>query len=960
MVLKPSSAHKRQNGLIARRPGEERRETNGHSSPSTLSSSRSRPPSSHSSLHRISASSPSRSVPGRCDMLVTVMKDFKLKVYVYILFIGTIWLILITNSFLLFHSYPTGEKFNDIVKAVFLETLSSQCKTTTVRSSGLGGNDDPIGSNQHTDDNLLLDEGDPSMGGHNGAHKGIFFSNISYDYRDCTSPESTVPWPLEGYVYSKTSSMSCGMRSATPFSLFFRGTLWKKKIKPLTQDCNRMVVFGVAFGGEFVQDLDAPHVRQLVNATDLLQRHGRCFFIFTSEEEFKNASLNGTAQQNSRQDRYGNHTHSDDYTDPIMIGHNILIPIPSSILPYRNPRRNVKLLKYMGQFMFRQAEVVIWQDAKFFREDFVSKQPVDYGDLIEKDACVTAMGLPVHKGTVGLENIRRGILSRGRYTPRYEHHCQAIIDALIDRPNVTDSAENLIRQCDAYLQHVYLQEGNTDAMNQGLIDSAFIIWNQKTPACRDFNSALRCTIMDQIQCHSDRDQVSIPFALYTMGLSATYRRQPTDVKKSPIDRDWDSRIHDLDFIRAPTEKRTIKDQLYHSSSPDDVMVRVVRSSCHWYFSRLGNCRTGLEKGTPYLAILVAGTAKRFAFQGLVDHVIKPLVQEQQTMVDYYIMLSVKQGLAYRADEAYMRLQTYDPAFSSMKDEKDAEVVTLYMYDKIRDAITFSGANLGGIHIQHQPMKLDPPKLRKKQLEAKKARPKEDSYYRFPTLDLRPEFRRRTAVYNRNIFKMYLGLQKLWDKHLITSEHYIGVSYDYVMILRDDVMWLDDFNMETLIDTNPYADAYIPSCDMSYPPKKPREYNDYAIVIKREMAAVIGKYFTKLLDPDIEACHASVKEIAEPDTGCNSGMLLYYILNKHNVTVQEVSQSLFPFERTMTLNLKTGETVTCIHKFCQSSTDPLVIPSGLQMCKNITVTPLPGVLHELVLEKRDNETRHASM
>ncbi len=926
------SPYKRPNGLVARRPAGERRETNGHSSRSSPESSRSPPPSSGVSPRSVS-SPPSRSLSGsgRCDTLVAVIKDFKLKLSVYFVFFGTISLVLISHCFVVFHSYPGVEKFNDVVMAAMQETLSLPSSNATTESSPRrnGGDDDPVSTQQHTDDGFLVDEA--SMGDQSGPNNGIFFSNISYDYRECTSPESTVPWPLEGFVYSKTSSMSCGMRSATPFSLFFRGTLWKKKIKPLTQDCNRMVVFGVAFGGEFVKDLDAPHVRQLVNATDLLRRHGRCFFIFTSDEEFKAASTTRATQG-----RYGNDTLSDDYSDPIMIGHNILIPIPSSILPYRNPRRNVKLLKYMGQFMFRQAAVVIWQDAKFFRDDFVSKQPVDYEELIERDACVTAMGLPVHKGTVGLENIRRGILSRGRYTPRYEHHCQAIIDALIDRPNVTDSADNLIRQCDAYMQHVYLQEGNTDAMNQGLIDSAFIIWNQRTPACRDFNSALRCTIMDQIQCHSDRDQVSIPFALYTMGLTATYRRQPDDSKKRPVDRDWDPRIHDLDFVQTPGDKRSVRNQMFPSSSPDDVMVRVVRSSCHWYFSRLGNCRTGLEKGTPYLAILVAGTAKRFMFQGLVDHVIKPLVKEQQTMVDYYIMLSVKQGLAYRADEAYMRLQTFDPAFSSVKDEKDAHVVTLYMYDKIRDSITHSGANLGGIHIQPQPMKLDPPKLRKKQLEAKKARPKEDSYYRFPTLDLRPEFRRRTAVYNRNIFKMYLGLQKLWDKHLITSEHYIGVSYDYVMIVRDDSTWLGDFNMQKLIASNPSADAYVPSCDMSDPPKNPREYNDYGIVIKREKAAVIGKYFTKLLDPDIEECHESVKDIAAPDTGCNSGMLLYYILHKNNVTVQEVSQSLLPFERTMALSLKTGETVTCIHKFCQSRTDPLTIPSGLKMCKDVII------------------------
>ncbi|KAL3915735.1 MAG: hypothetical protein SGILL_005505, partial [Bacillariaceae sp.] len=774
--------------------------------------------------------------------------------------------------------------------------------------------------------------------------QGVFFSNTSYDFRECTSPESHVPWPMEGKDRSKTSSLTCGMRASTPFSSFFRGTLWKKTLRPLTEHCHDLVVFGVAFGGDFVTDLDAPHVHKLVNATDLLQKHGKCFFILTLQDDIernkeqlaKSSMLSTYSDRNasSSTQHEADDQPDDNFNELIMIGHNILIPIPQDILPYRNPRRNVKLLKYMGQFMFRQTDTVIWQDAKFFRDDFVSKQPKDYKSTVE-DACVTTMGLPVHKGTVGLENIREGILQNGRYRPQYEHHCQTIIAALIDRPNVTDSASNLIRQCDAYLQHVYLQEGNTETMNQGLIDSAFIVWNQKTQQCRDFNSALRCTIMDQIQCHSDRDQVSIPFAMYSMGLSGKYKPHP-DEDERPADPLWDPRIHDLDFVLKQDKRQGTSP----SDSKDDVMVRVVRSSCHWYFSTLGDCRTGLTEEKPSLAIMVAGSAKRFMFTGLVDHVIKPLVQNENTNVDYYLMLSVKQGLAYRTDEAYMRLQTFEPAFQSMMGVKDADAVTLYMYEKIQDNITHSGANVGGIHIQPSPMKLDPPHLRKKQLDAKRARPKEDSYYRFPTLDLRPEFRRRTAVTNRNIFKLYLGLQKLWEKHLITSEHYMGVSYDYVMILREDSMWLGDFSLEKLIATNPNADAYIPSCDVGDPAIPSLAYCDHGIVIKREKAAVIGRYFQHLLESDLNQCHESVVGFAPNNTGCNSGMLYQWILEQNNVYVQKVPQSLMPFERSMVIAYKEGGTEICMHKYCQSEAYPLTIPKDLRMCTNITIPTTP--------------------
>ncbi|VEU36298.1 unnamed protein product [Pseudo-nitzschia multistriata] len=781
--------------------------------------------------------------------------------------------------------------------------------------------------NEMTDDAVSEDASNPY---NVGAKDGVFFSNVSYDFRECTSPESHVPWPLEGDIQSKTSAITCGMSADTPFSRFFSSQLWKTKFEPLIKQCNKLVVFGVAFGGNFVKDLDAPHVQKLVNATDLERRHGRCFFILTTE--------NDVVRNQHIVDKYNGKDRS--FIDPIAVGHNTLVPIPDDILPYKNPRRNVKLLKYVGQYLFQNAETVIWQDAKFFRDDFVSKQPMNYLDLTDDDSCVTAMALPVHKITVGLENIRNGMQKHGRYRAQYEHHCMTIIAALSDRPNVTDSSDNLIRQCDAYLQHVYQEKGNIETMNQGLVDSAFIVWNHKTQVCRDFSSAFRCTIVDQIQCHSDRDQVGIPFAMYKMGVAGMYR-QHTGGKLKTVDEKWDPRIHDLEFIVTEEDKAKTNHSLAVTGNDGNdeeppTMIRVTRSSCHWYFSRLGNCRTDLTDEKPTIALLVAGSAKRFVLDGLTEHFIKPLVEEQNTKVDYYLMLSVKQGLAYRSNDAYMKYQTFDPAFGEIRNEKNTDVVTAFLFDKIRKMISLSGANVGGIHIQPQPMRLDHPKLRRKQLEAKKARPKEDSYFRFPTLDLRPEFRRRTAVTNRNLFKLYLGIHKLWDKHLISSETYIGVSYDYVMILREDVMWLGDFNLEKLIATNPQADAYVVSCDIRHQKDSQiieNEYSDYGIVIKREKATLLGKYFTHILRTDLNACHESVKDMVPPDTGCNSGMLLYWIMKEHDVKVQRVAQSVFPIERAFNLNLN-QTTQRCIHRYCQSKEAPLQIPDDLPICSNL--------------------------
>jgi len=856
----------------------------------------------------------------------------KTKLPVYVIFLGTIGIVLISQVIIIYSNHSIFMKLNDVMDTIHpmhSMLLNSTNKINPNQKIFLSTHSKEMHKEMHethADLSLTDDLGLPEEGAafHVGARMGDYVSNATHDYRECTSPENHVPWPLKGDVRSMASDdVTCGLSADTPFASYFTGSLWKNKIEPMLSQCTKLVVFGVAFGGDFVKDLDAPHVHALVNATDLLQRHGRCFFILTTERDIQN-NIDIVRKYNSPEMSF---------VDPVVMGHNILIPLPEEILPYQNPRRNVKLLKYMGQYMFQQAETVVWQDAKFFRDDFVSKQPMDYSALVEDDSCVTAMGLPVHSVTVGVENIRRGLKKDGRYTAQYEHHCQTIIAALINRPNVTDSSESLIQQCDAYLQHVYQQEGSTDTMNQGLVDSAFIVWNHKTQACRDFSSTFRCTIMDQIQCHSDRDQVSIPFALYNMGVTGKYRPHKGDMP-TKVNKAWDPRIHDLEFYL--TEKATTNHREAIRESKDSVMLRITRSSCHWYFSRLGNCRTDLTEVKPTLAVLVAGSAKRYVVSGMTDHLIKPLVKQQNTKVDYYLMLSVKQGLAYRSTDEYMKHQTYDPLFSDLLGEKDSSKITAYLFDKIRNTISLSGANVGGIHIQPQPMKLDPPKLRKKQLENKRARPKEDSYYRFPTLDLRPEYRRRTAVANRNLLKLYLGLQKLWQKHLLASETYIGVSYDYIMVLRDDATWLGDFNLQELIDTNPAADAYVLSCDVREPPMIANEYSEYGIVIRRSKAAAVGRYFDQLLAADLDRCHFSVRSMVPANQGCNSGMIFYWIMQQNNITVQQVPQSVFPIERS--LNLKMNETEeVCIHQMCQSRESPLVIPQKLNICNNIKLS-----------------------
>jgi hypothetical protein len=218
-----------------------------------------------------------------------------------------------------------------------------------------------------------------------------------------------------------------------------------------------------------------------------------------------------------------------------------LVPIPSEALPYQNPRRNAKLMKYTGHLIFQGVTTVIWQDAKFFRKQFLNKQPYDYHKLILGDACATAFALPAHSNTAGKSNpaVVQGL---SKVDDFYKSHCNSVVQAVLDRADVTDSVESVSNQCRAYVQNIEQDEnGNAERLDHGLIDSAFIIWNESNEFCRNFNSQLRCTMADHLHCHSDRDQISFPFVLYKMGLRAFYKGD------KPADGSWNRDTQGLDF-----------------------------------------------------------------------------------------------------------------------------------------------------------------------------------------------------------------------------------------------------------------------------------------------------------------------------------------------------------------------------------------------------------------------------
>ena len=331
--------------------------------------------------------------------------------------------------------------------------------------------------------------------------------------RQCTSPEYDVTWPLRGRTRSATSPLKCGLSRHTPLADFFRKLRQSLK-QEYGQECQDWVRFGVAFGSKHVQRLKpfrrAPH---------------KCTFMFVLEEEMPQK-----------------------HHDTNSFGFETLVPIPRHVLPYQSMRRNVKLFKMNGHELFPFASYLVWQDVKLKGKFFV---PTNYYQRFLETKlgvpCLAAVGLPPHGSSFG--NISRTL----GYLPRYQDHCDTVVNSIEARPNVTDSTDTLLQQCRTYQAHALPGV----SLDRGLIDSAFMVWNQQSSRCRDFNAKLACTWSDEIQCYSDRDQISFPYVLGRLGV-----RESSSSK-------W---------------KNASRNNIYMVDNNDKALVQILRSRCHWYFS----------------------------------------------------------------------------------------------------------------------------------------------------------------------------------------------------------------------------------------------------------------------------------------------------------------------------------------------------------------------------------------
>ena len=735
------------------------------------------------------------------------------------------------------------------------------------------------------------------------------------------------------------------------------------------EQCEDAVVYSAAFGEQFEGLVAKPNFFH-ANVLQAIEKFGTCMFIFTS--------VTGDHDQFAKQNKnYPN-----------------IIPLDLTRLVNRADRRDVKLLKLSPTSLFPWAKRIIWQDIKMMSKNkFGYSLPTDYlgryHDTVERHGvCASFMGLPFHRSTVG-QNAESVTL---------QDHCDAIVAAKTKRETVTDNVDILLAQCSLYYKkYTNMSVQGAHVFHQHpLVDSAFMMFDMQTERCRQYNEDLLGTWLNEIYSYSDRDQVSFSTALASSHVHSVHcdendgtehciasnrnsregledewsfeegsvvdvlydekeNEQPYWSKATVLGRiqqdDGDSRynvIHHFDaYFQENVHKEKIRmaryDARVYANEHDERVVHISDTSCHWYImgavlsmggdytyrkpAICGGIRVPISASPKKVALIVAGTQKRFLFNSTLENLIAPMAKEG-IEVDYYLsLLTTNKSKAYRSDSYMDRVIS---EFHSMTPRQ--------LTDFIQESLSNVGSR-ATITIQDEiDLNLEP-NWKKYEEKALREHPLEDPYIRFPMFDSRSEdVERRTSIGNKNLLKMHFAIKSLWADALL-QEYRSGSKYDVVIFMRDDTLWIGEFNIGDLLSNDRVGDAvdvFIPSCDARIPPLHPMEVNDHIIIAKRSSADIFGDYYTRLFEVDTQECTSRLDNGVTKNglRGCNSEMLLKFVLDKEGVRVRKVPQSSIPFQRAVRVELEDGTAKYCFHKFCQSKSSPLHLPDSIGLCKDI--------------------------
>lgn len=334
-----------------------------------------------------------------------------------------------------------------------------------------------------------------------------------------------------------------------------------------------------------------------------------------------------------------------------------------------------------------------------------------------------------------------------------------------------------------------------------------------------------------------------------------------------------------------------------------------------------------EGKRPRVAVLVAGTLRRFLLGTTAGRMIRPMVESDGAAVDYYASLTAESFVPYRAG-GYMDRLARDPVLpGNATEEATAE--------SVREIVAGAGADPVAVLIEERIDIDGDDRLKERRGRARAAHPEEDPDLRFPIIDLSSEaLKAMTTHANRNLLRLHYAMQSLWNQVLEREEG--GGKYDLVMFMRDDSLWLANFSITPFLGGGP-RDVFIPGCDARKPPMMASEVNDHLIISRRGSADIFGGYYSTLFDVDLDECRRNCGLDANK-RGCNSEMLLKHVLERSDVNLTEVPQGWVPFQRSAVVRMPDGTTAACFHKFCQSIAEPLDLDGvDVKRCKDLRFT-----------------------
>jgi len=384
------------------------------------------------------------------------------------------------------------------------------------------------------------------------------------------------------------------------------------------------------------------------------------------------------------------------------------------------------------------------------------------------------------------------------------------------------------------------------------------------------------------------------------------------------------------------------------------VVRVGMTPCHT--SNASGCAS-----THRVAVLVAGTFARYFTSGC-EQLIAPMTQQGHS-VDYYALLTTGQARSWRAG-AHSAHVTYDPLFgpSPAADGSAAASTSRpsneHIEATVRRCVEAANGTLRHFELP-EAVDLDNDWRLQRELKASGAGGG-DPYVRFPLPGLSARARTAEALdaagqANRNFLRVYKALEHLWLA-MEATEQRTGWQYTHTLVVRDDADWLAPMDLNRLLASRPDAHGFALSCDARVPSLQPSEINDHAMLLTRERADFLGRFYsTVILGGHARACRVqkrsgmrmacvhlrrgvATRHGDRCNASCNSEELMRYALGRAGLRIHLVGQALLPFERSSHILLpphhSAGRTARCFHKLCQSHDQPLSLPPGRGLCSEL--------------------------